>query len=283
VEQECDMVFCATGSKVPLDGFSKKKPDFKLAIAITANFKRGLQNEMQVGEIAGLACNNQIEYFNTLDRDHGIGLENIVYFRDLTNYFVMTAKKESLLTNGVLKNDLDKENILSDGNTDMDALKMFALKAALHSTENNPLKKSAQLPCTMDDLVDVSIFNFSELYSSAHASRVVERGGHRMVLGLVGDSLMQPFWPEGLGISRGFLSVWDTAWMVSQLCQDKDGDKTPEVITEREKLYSLQKTADNKLQGNHHLWTIDPSTRYPRGALAAAFNRDVVGLYDRGN
>jgi hypothetical protein len=290
VEQECDMVLCATGSKVPIDGFSKKKPNFKLAIAITANFKRGLHNEMKVGEIAGVTCNNQVEYFNSLNSEHGIGLENIVYFRDLTNYFVMTAKKESLLTNGVLKNNLDKDSILNDDNKDMDALKRFALKAAMHSTENSEqlkkensrkLEKSTQLPCTMDDLIDVNIFNFSELYSSAHASKVLERGGHRLVLGLVGDSLMQPFWPEGLGISRGFLSVWDTAWMVSQLCLDKDKNKTLEVITEREKLYSLQKTADNKLQGNHHLWSIDPATRYPRAELAAPFTRDVEELYDQ--
>ena len=34
-----------------------------------------------------------------------INLENIVYFRGDTHYFVMTAKKESLLQRGVIKND----------------------------------------------------------------------------------------------------------------------------------------------------------------------------------
>lgn len=36
--------------------------------------------------------------FNT-----GIDLENIVYYKDDTHYFVMTAKKKSLLKNGVIK------------------------------------------------------------------------------------------------------------------------------------------------------------------------------------
>ena len=32
----------------------------------------------------------------------GIDLENIVYYRDNTHYFVMTAKKQSLLDKGVV-------------------------------------------------------------------------------------------------------------------------------------------------------------------------------------
>lgn len=34
----------------------------------------------------------------------GIDLENIVYYRDNTHYFVMTAKKQSLLDKGVVLN-----------------------------------------------------------------------------------------------------------------------------------------------------------------------------------
>lgn len=33
----------------------------------------------------------------------GIDLENIVYYKDDTHYFVMTAKKQSLLEKGVIK------------------------------------------------------------------------------------------------------------------------------------------------------------------------------------
>ena len=32
----------------------------------------------------------------------------------------------------------------------------------------------------------------------------------------VGDSLLEPFWPEGTGVGRGFLGVLDTAWMISR-------------------------------------------------------------------
>ena len=282
-ELDCDMIFCATGATLPegLGSFSKKKPEFKMAIAVTANFKRGLDNEQNVEEIPGLARQNKMEYFNSLEENFNIGLENIVYFKDLTNYFVMTVKKDSLLKNGILKEDVGKEGLLNKENQNVDALKEFVLKAAAHSTEGNPVKKSAKLECSHDSLVDVSIFNFSELYRSAQASRVIERQDRQLLIGLVGDSLMQPFWPEGLGISRGFLSVWDAAWMVTQFCL-KPKDKVLEVIAEREKLYSLQKTADNKLEKNYSEWSIDPSTRYPSDALREPYNRSVADQFDIG-
>ena len=282
-ELECDMIFCATGCNVPegLGSFTKKKPEFKMAIAVTANFKRGLDNEKNVEEIPGLARQNKMEYFDGLEENYNIGLENIVYFKDLTNYFVMTVKKESLLKNGILKEDKGKEGLLAKENQNLESLKEFVLKAAAHSTEGNPVKKSAKLECSHESLVDVSIFNFSELYRSAQASRVMERQDRQLLIGLVGDSLMQPFWPEGLGISRGFLSVWDAAWMARQFCL-KPKEKVLEVIAEREKLYSLQKTVDNQLEKNYNEWSIDPSTRYPSDALREPYNRSVTEQFDSG-
>lgn len=38
-----------------------------------------------------------------LKADTDIDLENIVYYKDDTHYFVMTAKKDSLYRKGVLK------------------------------------------------------------------------------------------------------------------------------------------------------------------------------------
>jgi len=42
-------------------------------------------------------------YLKDLNAHAGIDLENIVYYKDETHYFVMTAKKQSLLFKGVLK------------------------------------------------------------------------------------------------------------------------------------------------------------------------------------
>ena len=61
----------------------------------------------QVDEIPGLSqiyhqINGYQDLFRNLD-NAGIDLENIVYYKDKTHYFVMTAKKASLLKRRVFK------------------------------------------------------------------------------------------------------------------------------------------------------------------------------------
>ena len=61
----------------------------------------------QVDEIAGFSQiyrnrNQNQDLFRNLE-NADIDLENIVYYKDKTHYFVMTAKKGSLLKRGVLK------------------------------------------------------------------------------------------------------------------------------------------------------------------------------------
>lgn len=88
----------------PLSGFKIKEFRGPLAIAITANFKINKTDaEQQVDEISGTSRIYKQSYFDTLFKETGIDLENIVFYKDDTHYFIMTAKKNSLLTRGVLK------------------------------------------------------------------------------------------------------------------------------------------------------------------------------------
>jgi hypothetical protein len=74
-----------------------------LAIAITANFiNRHTEAEARVEEISGVAFIFNQKFFKDLDAATGIDLENIVYYKDETHYFVMTAKKHSLISKGVI-------------------------------------------------------------------------------------------------------------------------------------------------------------------------------------
>lgn len=76
----------------------------KLAIAVTANFvNKNTPEEMQIREIGGLAFVFDQEFFNNLKMKCGVELENYVYYKDETHYFVMTVKKKSLLSKGILK------------------------------------------------------------------------------------------------------------------------------------------------------------------------------------
>ena len=66
--------------------------------------------EGHIEEISGVAFIFNQKFFNDLNEAKGINLENIVYYKDETHYFVMTAKKQSLIDKGVIKeNEADTE------------------------------------------------------------------------------------------------------------------------------------------------------------------------------
>lgn len=75
-----------------------------MAIAVTVNFVNGYtEAESRVPEIGGLSYIYYQDFFNGLKDSAGVDLENIVYYKGDTHYFVMTPKKACLLAKGVLK------------------------------------------------------------------------------------------------------------------------------------------------------------------------------------
>ncbi|GAA6102011.1 F-actin-monooxygenase MICAL2 isoform X3 [Tachysurus ichikawai] len=256
-----DVVVGADGRRNTLEGFRRKEFRGKLAIAITANFiNRNTTAEAKVEEISGVAFIFNQKFFQDLKQETGIDLENIVYYKDNTHYFVMTAKKQSLLDKGVIIHDyIDTEALLSSDNVDQEALLCYAREAADYATHY-------QLP-TLEyamnhlDQPDVAMFDFTCMYASENAALVRERFGHQLLVALVGDSLLEPFWPMGTGCARGFLAAFDTAWMVKSWAQ---GRGPLEVLAERESLYRLlPQTTPENIAKNFDQYTIDPGTRYP--------------------
>merc|ERR1719259_1242048 len=162
-----------------------------------------------------------------------------------THYFVMTALRNSLIERGViLEDNEDRKALLAPSNIDRQKLHQFAIDAAQFSTGHF----SSQLPLLDFALdargnPDVACFDFTNLYSARNASRVMVRKGHQLLMAIVGDSLLEPFWPEGTGCARGFLSCMDTAW---QLRQWALAQRNPlDIICERENIYRLlSQTAD---------------------------------------
>ncbi|XP_034164516.2 F-actin-monooxygenase MICAL3 isoform X9 [Pangasianodon hypophthalmus] len=256
-----DVVVGADGRRNTLEGFRRKEFRGKLAIAITANFiNRNTTAEAKVEEISGVAFIFNQKFFQDLRQETGIDLENIVYYKDNTHYFVMTAKKQSLLDKGVIIHDyIDTEALLSSDNVNQEALLCYAREAADYATHY-------QLP-TLEyamnhlDQPDVAMFDFTCMYASENAALVRERFGHQLLVALVGDSLLEPFWPMGTGCARGFLAAFDTAWMIKSWAQ---GRGPLEVLAERESLYRLlPQTTPENIAKNFDQYTIDPGTRYP--------------------
>lgn len=281
-EYEFDVLIGADGKRNTLQGFKRKEFRGKLAIAITANFiNRNTTEEASVEEISGVAFIFNQKFFKDLTEQTGIDLENIVYYKDDTHYFVMTAKKTSLLDKGVLIRDFpDTASLLAPANVNRDRLMDYAREAADFSTNQ-------QLP-HLDYAInhygqpDIAMFDFTSMFAAQNASRVIERNGHNLLMGLVGDSLLEPFWPTGSGCARGFLSCLDAAWMIRRWAS---GKMTPlQVLAERESIFlRLSQTTPENLHKNHHMYTIDPNTRYPNLNFKALLPEQLRHLYDCGD
>lgn len=98
------MVVGADGRRNSLPGFKRKEFRGRLAIGITANFVNyQTAEEAEVQERSGVAFIFDQKFFLDLREETGIDLENIVYYKDDTHYFVMTAKRQSLIDKGVIK------------------------------------------------------------------------------------------------------------------------------------------------------------------------------------
>ncbi|KAL6480858.1 hypothetical protein MHYP_G00118910 [Metynnis hypsauchen] len=279
-DYEFDVLIGADGQKSTLDGFRRKEFRGKLAIAITANFvNRNTTAEAKVEEISGVAFIFNQKFFLELKEETGIDLENIVYYKDNTHYFVMTAKKQSLLDKGVIIHDyMETERLLHSDNVNQEALLSYAREAADFGT-------NYQLP-SLDYAInhygqpDVAMFDFTCMYASENAALVREKSSRQLLVALVGDSLLEPFWPMGTGCARGFLAAFDTAWMVQGWAQGKE---PLEILSERESIYRLlpQTTAENIIK-NFEQYTIDPATRYPNLNSNCVRPHQVRHLYING-
>jgi hypothetical protein len=134
----------------------------------------------------------------------GIDLENIVYYKDETHYFVMTAKKQSLIDKRVLisvrlLSDLsmyivgqsqdydDISSLLAVENIDQQALMNYAREAADFSTEG--LLPHLDFALNHFAEPDVAMFDFTSLFSAQCSIRLVERVNRSLLMSIVGDSL----------------------------------------------------------------------------------------------
>ncbi|NWS97381.1 MICA3 monooxygenase, partial [Mionectes macconnelli] len=280
-EYEFEVIIGGDGRRNTLEGFRRKEFRGKLAIAITANFiNRNTTAEAKVEEISGVAFIFNQKFFQDLREATGIDLENIVYYKDDTHYFVMTAKKQSLLEKGVIRHDhADTEVLLSRENVDQEALLNYAREAADFST--NQQLPSLDFAINHYGQPDVAMFDFTCMYASENAALVREQNGHQLLVALVGDSLLEPFWPMGTGIARGFLAAMDSAWMVRSWSL---GASPLEVLAERESIYRLlpQTTPENMSKNFSH-YSIDPATRYPNINVNFLRPQQVRHLYNTGD
>ncbi|CAF1239679.1 unnamed protein product, partial [Didymodactylos carnosus] len=278
---EFNALIGADGRRNSLQGFHRKEFRGKLAIGVTANFVHHHTREEQlIEEISGVARLYNPQFFQELKQQTSIDLENIAYYKNDTHYFVMTAKKQSLLEKDVIKNDYpDAIRLLARENVNFEALCNFACEAAQFATKTTA--SIFEFAENHYGLPDVQMFDFTSLFHAVNASRIVERNGKRLFMALVGDSLLEPFWPLGTGIGHGFLATLDTAWVLQKFAKNESPLK---ILAERESIYLLlsQSTPENT-KSNYQLYTINPASRYQHLNSKRCTIEEIRHLYDNNN
>lgn len=266
---EFDVLIGADGKRNTLERFRRKEFRGKLAIAITANFiNKKTEAEAKAEEISGVAFIFNQSFFKELYQTTGIDLENIVYYKDETHYFVMTAKKHSLIDKGVIIHDFaDPAELLSSANVNTERLLDYAREAAQFSTKYQ--MPNLEFAVNHYGKPDVAMFDFTSMFAAEISCTAIVRKNYRLLQCLVGDSLLEPFWPTGSGCARGFLSSMDAAYAMKLWNNQRNSILA--VLAQRESIYRLlAQTTPENLHRDIGSYTLDPATRYPnlnRGAV----------------
>jgi len=165
------------------------------AIGVVANFVNSRDPQQLSLRQFSWARQFNMPLFVKLREHTGIDLENIVYYKCWSHhYMVMTPTKRSLLQKGVLR-DGRPDGLLRGSNVDIQQLSCMVRSIA----------SFFGLPTLLCDSQGVMIFDFSGVKRLENAATTVDG----VFVCAVGDALLEPFWPEGLGIVRGFHSALD--------------------------------------------------------------------------
>ena len=84
---------------------------------------------------------------------------------------------------------MDTEMLLRKENVNQDALMDYAREAADVST--NHQMPNLEYAHNHYGQPDVAMFDFTSIFQAEQACRVVERNGHKILMALVGDSLLE--------------------------------------------------------------------------------------------
>lgn len=241
-------------------GFERKSVKLSNTMGIVAHFKRGGSQREQEMEEFSWSRQFKGKMFNELQR-LGADLENIVYYQGSTHYFVMTPKKGCLLDAGVLKQDRKSGKALLDpNNIDKRKLRSFVRKIA--DFFNFP--KSCEF---LSEFGGAQLFDFSSRHMSKSSCKFISQGSKHALVALVGDALLEPFWPEGLGVNRGFMSAMDTAFIIQKYFSNGE-TSDPKVMTDhRDALYNLMRglsghTKQETICDEFKKYSLNPSSRY---------------------
>jgi hypothetical protein len=241
-------------------GFSRKVSRFANAIGIVCNLDfssaGGLASSPERTIPERVVSRASADWSQTVLgplAETGIKLENLEYLRGTRTHFIAaTTRISDLLPIGIVRSDRGrvKETLKAD-NLDLDELRELA----------RTLARGLGIPdgAALSSKHGVQIFDFSARGLCSEPYRVLESSGPNTLVLPIGDALQNPYWPQGLGINRGFHNALDGIW-AAYLSIISD----PSALEERIEAFKTMDylTFSAKCLSKADGWTADPATRY---------------------
>jgi len=174
------------------------------------------------------------EFFGKIESEADADIENLIYYKASThNYTILVPKRQCLIKNGLSGKVYSFHAGREGGNSKMDEekqrLKKYCQRVLLAA--GIPIDPEMGNDGFVGVPNDCMAFDFAECWNTKKSLHfnlappnysVEEDGeweGRKLVpfLCLAGDSLLEPFWPMGLGLKRGWQAVLDTAYCIDNL------------------------------------------------------------------
>eukprot|EP00928_Gymnodinium_smaydae_P087030 TRINITY_DN7138_c0_g1_i4.p1 TRINITY_DN7138_c0_g1~~TRINITY_DN7138_c0_g1_i4.p1 ORF type:complete len:831 (-),score=135.47 TRINITY_DN7138_c0_g1_i4:342-2834(-) len=181
------------------------------AIGLVVNFTNRASARERALRSFNFARQFKEQLFANLFERTGVDLENIVYTKGArSHYLVMTPSLRCLMNLGVVV-DANAEPLLHRSNLNQDKLEQVAHAVAAFTFKEEQLALTDAIGEGNLSFCDggPSLFDFSKMQRAEDGAMVLQpqEQGPPLLFFLVGDALLEPFWPEGLGIVRGFFSA----------------------------------------------------------------------------
>mmetsp|Transcript_78618 Transcript_78618/g.218286 ORF Transcript_78618/g.218286 Transcript_78618/m.218286 type:complete len:923 (-) Transcript_78618:190-2958(-) len=252
----CEVLISAGGASSPLNrvlGFRAVLLGLRgkgSAIGVVANFVNNRDARQMALRQFSWARQFNLPLFAKLERETSVNLENIVYYKGPTHhYLVMTPTRTCLVEEGVLKDGRASQQLLHGSNVDVQRLSSMVKRVAAFF----------DLPTKLCESQGAMIFDFSGVQRLESPAAIVDG----VFVCAVGDALLEPFWPEGLGIVRGFMSALDAAAAAILAAAGRGDAAVAQVAHTFNILKSVAaQTAGTCLHKDPRQYGLNPNTRY---------------------
>lgn len=254
-------------------GFPSTEVCYSNALGITFNLVHG--NSLAEIHMKEVSCVRYAfpAFFGRLEAATGVHVENLVFYKGDTHYFVLATRPASLHAAGIIRElHADPKACVQQANIDQDKLRAFARSVAtfVGHAPNRPFALTGR------GEPDVALFDFTAKRSCDLPCRCLDGGinGRRLHVHLVGDSAIGPFWPLGTGSNRAVLGAFDAVYAMTRfaaLGPSATSSEACELVREQEAIYSLLKSSSSgslrQCSRERPSWRIEPLTRYKELAL----------------